>query len=217
MWILTFFVALKTEVFLEYRRHALDMCEYKFIVDYILPWASLTVAFVACCYTIKTFRQSKKIQNTLSERRYQWNKKELENLFSTLSISSIDSFFEHPDTISDVLWQGIGKVDLNTFQYDGKERTEIEKFITGLFEFCLLNYKQTPSKQWKFQPINSNEPFDYQKERDGINELEAKARELKPLYKKVKKILLDYQVDLNEIDAKALDFYNKKNQELEIL
>lgn len=178
----------------------------------------IIISLVTCIFTVALFLKGKDILKVINaERRYQWNKKELENLFSTLSISSIDSFFEHPDTISDVLWQGIGKVDLNTFQYDGKERTEIEKFITGLFEFCLLNYKQTPSKQWKFQPINSNEPFDYQKERDGINELEAKARELKPLYKKVKKILLDYQVDLNEIDAKALDFYNKKNQELEIL
>ena len=193
------------------------MCYYFFFVDYILPIFCFTVAVIACYYTYKTYKQSHIIQNTLSERRYQWNKKELEKLFSTLSISSIDSFFEHPDTISDVLWQGIGKVDLNTFQYDGKERTEIEKFITRLFEFCLLNYKQTPSKQWKFQSINSNEPFDPEKERDRINELEAKARALMPLYKKIKKVLLNYQVDLNEIDAKALDFYNKKNQDLELL
>ena len=193
------------------------MCYYFFFVDYILPIFCFTVAVIACYYAYKTYKQSHIIQNTLSERRYQWNKKELEKLFSTLSISSIDSFFEHPDTISDVLWQGLGTVDLNTFQYDGKERTEIEKFITRMFEFCLLNYEQTHSKQWKFQPNNSNEPFDSEKERDRINELEAKARELKPLYKKVKKVLLDYQVDLNEIDAKALGFYNKKNQELEIL
>ena len=173
----------------------------------------IIISLVTCVFTIALFFKGNNILKVINaERCHQWNKKELENLFSTLSISSIDSFFEHPDTISDVLWQGIGKVDLNTFQYDGKERTEIEKFITGLFEFCLLNYKQTPSKQWKFQPINSNEPFDYQKERDGINELESKSRALMPLYKKVKKALLDYQVDLKEIDSKALDFYHKKNQ-----
>lgn len=178
----------------------------------------IIISLITCIFTAALFFKGNDILKVINaERRNQWNKKELENLFSTLSISSIDNFFEHPDTISDVLWQGLGTVDLNTFQYDGKERSEIEKFITRMFEFCLLNYEQTHSKQWKFQPNNSNEPFDSEKERDRINELEAKARELKPLYKKVKKVLLDYQVDLNEIDAKALGFYNKKNQELEIL
>lgn len=178
----------------------------------------LIISLVTCIFTIALYFKGDSILKVINaERRYQWNKKELEKLFSNLSISSIDSFFEHPDIISDILWQGIGTIDLNTFQYDGKERTEIEKFITRLFEFCLLNYKQMPSKQWKFQPNNSTEPFDSEKERGRINELEAKARELKPLYKKVKKVLLDYQVDLNEIDAKALDFYYKKNQELELL
>ena len=192
------------------------MCEYKFIVDYILPWFSLGVSICACFFTFKTYRQSSKIQNTLSERRYQWNKKELEKLFCNLSISSLDSFFEHPDVISDVLWQGIGDVDLNTFQYNGKERTEIEKFINRIFEFCLLNYIQTPSKYWKYQPFNSNEPFDADKEKERINELESKSRELKPLYKKIKNVLLDYQINLKEIDSKAIDMYNKKNQEMQI-
>ena len=190
------------------------MCKFMFLTDYILPWLSLSIAIFACRYTYKTYKQSYSIQNTLSERRYQWNKKELEKIFNKLSISSIDSFFEHPDVISDVLWREIGDVNLDNFQFDGKERAEIEKFVNRLFEFCLLNYKQTPSQQWKFQPFNSNEPFDSQKERDRINELEKKARALMPLYKKVKKVLSDYHIDINEIDDKALDFYYKKKQEL---
>ena len=177
----------------------------------------LVISLITCLFTAVAACKSNSILKVVNaERRYQWNKKELENLFSTLSISSINSFFEHPDTINDDFWQGLGVIDLNTFQYNGKERTEIEKFITGLYDFCLLNYKQTPSKQWKFQPINSNEPFDSETERDRINELEAKARALFPLYKKVKKVLLNYQVDLKEIDAKALDFYHKKNQDLKL-
>ena len=175
----------------------------------------IIISLVTCVFTIALFFKGNNILKVINaERCHQWNKKEPENLFCSLSISSIDSFFEHPDTISDVLWQGIGKVDLNSFQYNGKERTEIEKFITRLFEFCLLNYKQTPSKQWKFQPLNSNEPHDAEKERNRINELESKARALFPLYKKVKKVLSDYHIDLNEIDTKALDFYHKKKQEL---
>ena len=166
----------------------------------------IIISLVTCLFTVALFFKGNDILKVIySERRYRSNKKELEKLFCNLSISSIDSFFEHPDTIRDVLWQGIGKVDLDNFQFDGKERVEIEKFVNRLFEFCLLNYKQTPSKQWKFQPINSNEPFDSQKERDRINELESKARALMPLYKKVKKVLSDYHIDLNEIDAKALD------------
>lgn len=178
----------------------------------------LIISLVTCIFTIALYFKGDSILKVINaERRYQWNKKELEKLFSNLSISSIDSFFEHPDTISDVLWQGIGTIDLNTFQYDGKERAEIENFITRAFELCLLNYKQTPSKQWKFQPINSNESFDSKKERDRINELEAKAKALFPLYKNVKKVLLEYQIDLNEIETKALDLYNKKIHELELL
>ncbi|MBP5687842.1 MAG: hypothetical protein J6X22_04275 [Muribaculaceae bacterium] len=175
----------------------------------------IIISLVTCVFTVALYFKGKDILKVINaERRYQWNKKELENLFSILSISSIDSFFDHPDTISDVLWQGIGTVDLNTFQYDGKERTEIEKFITRLFEFGLLNYTQTSTQNWVFQPLNSNEPRDAEKEKNRINELESKARALMPLYKKVKKVLSDYHIDLNEIDDKALDFYYKKKQEL---
>lgn len=177
-------------------------------VSSVLQILGIIVSIIACVYTYKTYRKSFDILNVInSERKYQWNKKELETLFCTLSIDCIDSFFENPTIIRDELWHSLRHVDLNTFQFNGPEKSLISDFINRLDSFCFLNYEQIPSNHWKFQPLQKDEEFDAEKEREKIKELEEKARGLMPLYKEVRKILLEYQVDIREINAKALDLY----------
>lgn len=147
------------------------------------------------------------------ERKYRWNQKELETLFSTIPIDSIDSFFEIPDLIRNELWEGLRNVDLRTFQYNGKERDLIVKFINELDSFCYMHYKQVPSGHWKFQPLAEREPFDTEKESQRMDELNAKARALYPLFKDVKNVLMKYHVDIREINKKAYEHYFKKQEE----
>jgi hypothetical protein len=177
-------------------------------VSPVLQIIGIIVSIIACVYNYKTYRKSYDILDVINaERKYQWNKKELEKLFTTLSIDCIDSFFTNPTIIRDELWRGLRYVDLNTFQFNGPEKKPIVDFINELYSFCDMNYKQTPSKHRKYQPLSENEEFDAEKEREKIKELEEKARELIPLYKYVKKILQNYHVDIRDINAKAQDFY----------
>ena len=105
------------------------MC-YKDFVDYIIPIIGLIVSIVACVYTCLTYRKSRDILEVVDEeRKYRWNQKELETLFSTIPIDAIERFFEVPDIIRNELWEGLRAVDLRTFQYNGKERELIVKFV----------------------------------------------------------------------------------------
>ena len=189
------------------------MC-YKDIVEYVIPVIGLIVSVVACIYTGLTYRKSRDILEVVDEeRRYRWNQRELETLFSTIPIDSIDSFFERPDLIRNELWEGLRAVNLRTFQYNGKERDLIIKFINELDSFCNMHYKQVPSGHWKFQPLAEREPFDAEKESQKKDELNAKARALYPSFKDVKKVLMKYHVDIRDINKKAYEFYFKKQEE----
>lgn len=111
------------------------MC-YKDFVEYIVPVLGLIVTIVACIYTGLTYRKSRDILEVVDEeRKYRWNQKELETLFSTIPIESIESFFELPDLIRNELWEGLRAVDLKSFQYNGKERNMIVRFINELDSF----------------------------------------------------------------------------------
>ena len=189
------------------------MC-YKDFVEYNIPVLGLIVSIVACIYTCLTYRKSRDILEVVNEeRRYRWNQRELDNLFRTIPIDTIESFFETPDIISDVLWEGLRVVDLRTFQYNGKERDMIVKFINELDSFCYMHYKQVPSGHWKFQPLAEREPFNADKESLRIDELLEKARALRPLFNDVKNVLMRYHVDIREINKKAYEFYFKKQEE----
>ena len=189
------------------------MC-YKDFVDYIIPLIGLIVSIVACIYTCLTYRKSRDILDVVDEeRKFRWNQKELENLFCAIPIDSIECFFEVPDIIRNELWEGLRAVDLRTFQYSGKERALIVKFIDGLDSFCYMHYKQVPSGHWKFQPLTEKEPFNADKESKKMEELLAKARALRPLFNDVKDILMKYHVNLRDINMKAYDFYFKKQEE----
>lgn len=185
-------------------------------IDTIIQVVGVCVSLVACLYTIKTYLKSSSILEVIeSERRYEWNKKELENLFGVLSFDSMDSFFESPDYISNELWEGLRAIDLRTFQFDGKEKDTIVSFLNELDSFKDLNYKQTPSSHWKFQPIGERERFDAEKERQRMNYLFVKARALKPLYEKVKRIFAEYHINLRDINRSADDFYLKRKEEMD--
>ncbi|MBR5962602.1 MAG: hypothetical protein IK000_00455 [Bacteroidaceae bacterium] len=185
------------------------MC-YKEFVDYIIPTIGLIVSIVACFFTYFTYRKSRDILKVVDEeRKYRWNKKELETLFSTIPIDSIESFFETPDFIRDELWEGLRAINLRTFQYNGKEHDLIAKFIKELDSFCYLRYKQVPSGHWKFQPFAESEPFDANEESRKIEELLAKARRLRPLFNEVKDVLMKYHVDIRDINRNAYDSYSK--------
>ena len=189
------------------------MC-YKDFVEYNIPVLGLIVSIVACIYTCLTYRKSRDILEVVNEeRRYRWNQRELDNLFRTIPIDTIESFFETPDIISDVLWEGLRVVDLRTFQYNGKERDMIVKFINELDSFCYMHYKQVPSGHWKFQPLAEREPFNADKESQRIDELLEKARALRPLFNDVKNVLMRSHVDIREINKKAYEFYFKKQEE----
>lgn len=189
------------------------MC-YKEFVDYIVPVLGLIVTIVACIYTGLTYRKSRDILEVVDEeRKYRWNQRELETLFSTIPIESIESFFELPGLIRNELWEGLRAVDLRSFQYNGKERDKIVRFINELDSFCYMHYKQVPSGHWKFQPLAEREPFDADKENQKMEELNAKAKALCPLFKDVKTVLMKYHVDIREINKKAYEFYFKKQEE----
>ncbi len=194
-------------------RYRMAMC-FKEFVDYIIPIIGLIVSIVACVYTCLTYRKSRDILEVVDEeRKYRWNQKELETLFSTIPIDSIESFFEVPDIIRNELWEGLRAVDLRTFQYNGKERELIVKFVNRLDSFCNMHYKQVTSGNWKFEPLAEKEPFNAEKERQKMEELYAKARTLRPLFNEVKEILMKYHVNLRDINKRAYDFYFKMQKE----
>lgn len=187
---------------------------YRYFVDYIIPLIGLVISIMACIYTWLTYRKSRDILEVVDEeRQYRWNQRELETLFSTIPIDAIESFFELPDLIRDELWEGLRAVNLKTFQYNGKGRDLIVKFINGLDNFCFMHYEQVPSGHWKFQPLAEREPFDANKERKRMDELNAKAKALRPLFKDVKDILLKYHVNIREINKSAYELYFKKKEE----
>ena len=187
---------------------------YNDFVEYIVPVLGLIVSFVACIFTGLTYRKSHDILDVMDkERRYRWNQRELINLFSTIPFDSIESFFELPDLIRNELWEGLRAVDLRTFQFSGKERDLIVNFINGLDSFCYMHYKQVPSGHWKFQPLGEKEPFNADKESQRLEELNAKAKVLRPLFVDVKNVLVKYHIDIREINKKAYDFYFKKQEE----
>ena len=187
---------------------------YNYFVDYIIPTIGLIVSAVACIFTGLTYRKSRDILEVVDEeRKYRWNQRELDTLFSTLPIDSIESFLEAPQIIRNELWEGLRAVDLRTFQYNGKERDMIVEFINGLDDFCFMHYKQMPSGHWKYQPLAEREIFDAKKENQRMDDLNAKARALRPLFNDVKTILMKYHVDIREINKKAYEFYFKKQEE----
>ena len=186
------------------------MC-YKEFVDYFIPVIGLIISILACLFTFLTYKKSRDILEVVGEeKRYRWNQKELEILFNMIPIDSIESFFGVPDIIRNELWEGLRAVDLRTFQYNGKERDLIVKFINGLDSFCNMNYRQLPSSNWKFEPLAEKEPFNAEKERQKTEELYAKARTLLPLFKDVKDILMKYHVNIRDINKSAYDFYSKR-------
>lgn len=186
----------------------------KYFVECVIPVIELIVSIVACIYTFLTYRKSRNILEVVDEeRKYRWNKRELETLFSTIPIDSIESFFELPDLIRNELWEGIRAVDLKSFQYIGKERDVIVNFINRLESFCFMQYKQVPSGHWKFQPLAERESFDAEKESERMDELNAKARALRPLFNDVKNVLMKYHIDIRELNKKAYEFYFKKQEE----
>ena len=188
------------------------MC-YEYFVNYIVPLIGLIVSIVACIYTWLTYSKSRDILEVVDEERnYRWNQRELEILFSTIPIDSIESFFELPDLIRDELWEGLRAIDLRTFQYKGKERDVIVNFINGLDGFCMMHYKQVPSGHWKFQPLAERETYDAHKEAKRMDELNAKAKALHPLFNDVKDILLKYHINIRDINKMAYEFYFKKKE-----
>ena len=111
---------------------------YKDFVQYIIPLIGLIVSFVACIYTSLIYKKSRDILEVVDkERKYRWNQRELEHLFSAIPIDSIESFFELPDLIRNELWEGLRAIDLKAFQFNGKERELIAKFIMNLIVFVI--------------------------------------------------------------------------------
>ena len=182
------------------------------IVNYVFPIVSILISVIACIFTILMYRKSINILDAItSERKYLWNKEELENLFSKIHLDSINSFMSNPYYISDYLKKGLRIVDLDYFQFDGKEEADtIKALINGLDSLFDYNWKQIPSGHWKFQPIVENEPFDVEKETKMTKEIEIKARKLKFIYENTKQILLKYHVNLKEMNDKAIEWYDKE-------
>lgn len=102
---------------------------------------------------------------------------------------------------------------MTTFQFNGKEKDLIIKFIRDLDSFRDLNYIETPSKHWKFEPLSEREPYDEEKGRLEIRKLFSKASEIRPLYEDILKVLLTYQVDLREMSIRAYDNYIDSTKE----
>ena len=57
------------------------------------------------------------------------------------------------------------------------------------------------------------EPFDADKENQRMEELNAKAKALRPLLNEVKDILLKYHVNIRDINKRAYEFYFKNQEE----
>jgi hypothetical protein len=185
----------------------------KDLTECVIPVLGLIVSTVACIYTGLTYRKSRDILQVVDEeRKYRWNQRELETIFSSIPFESIESFFETPSIIRNELWVGLRAVDLRTFQYSGKERDIIVKFINELDSFCDMNYIQIPSGNWKYQPLTERETFNAEIEKQRMNKLNAKASALRPLFNDVKTILMKYNVDIREINKKANEYYFNKQK-----
>lgn len=76
-----------------------------------------------------------------------------------------------------------------------------------------MHYKQVPSGHWEFQPLAERELFNADKENQKLEELNAKAKALRPLFKDVKTVLMKYHVDIREINKRAYEFYFEKQEE----
>ena len=82
----------------------MDCCNY---VGLLFQAIGIIISIIACNYTIKTYKESHDILEVLdSEKRYLWNKKELESLFTTLPIDSIESFFENQSLVK-IAWDNL--------------------------------------------------------------------------------------------------------------
>ena len=187
-------------------------------INYAIQILGLIVSIIACAYTIKTYNKSSDILDVVdSERTYRWNKKQLEELFTTLPFDCIDSFFSDPTIIRNEMYQGLRSIDLSTFQFRGEEKTLITQLINRLEEFCSMNYKQTPSKHWKYAPLAEYEEFDEEIEMQRINDLHEKTKTIKPLYAEIKEILSKYHIDLKELNRNARELYQAKENSNEYL
>lgn len=102
---------------------------------------------------------------------------------------------------------------MSYFQYDGKEKQLIVDFIKKLDAICDLSYRQTPSGCWKFTPISENEVYDKEIEERELKKLEKRVVAILPLYKDVKDLLLQYHIDLKEINKKAYAYYEHTRNE----
>ena len=89
----------------------------------------------------------------------------------------------------------------------------IIQLVKELDDFCFLNYEQTPSKHWKYVPLAEYEEFDSDMEIQRIKGLNEKAKTLEPLYIEVKEILSRYHIDLEELNIKAREFHQAKEEE----
>lgn len=175
-----------------------------------LQICGILISVVTCIYAILTFHKSGAILETVdTEKKYRWNKKELESLFSILSFNCITDFFRYPIIIRDALWRELRWVDLDSFQYVGKEKDDIVTFVKKIGDISLMGYKQTPSGHWKYSPLSDKDEGDYEKEQHKLNELDVKVNELRPLYNKIKGNLTKYHVDLRDMETKARRFYEK--------
>ena len=191
---------------------------FNWLIGHACEIIGIIISLIACVYTVKTYRKSHDILGIInSERKKQWNRHALETLFQTIPFDCIDLFFNDPSIIRDELWEGLRAADLDTFQFDGKEKETIRHFIQELDNFCLMRYKQTPSNHWKFEPLAETEDFDFDKQKKRLNELYERVKRLKPYYEKVKQILTDYQVNIHKINESAYLYYQKKIEELDRL
>ncbi len=176
-----------------------------------LQIVGIGVSLLACVYTVLTYNKTHDIFDVIeSERKFWWNKKQLERLFNILPIDCIESFLEDPTIFRNELWIGLRSVYLIDFQFKGAEKTTIIEFIQALNSFKSLRYVQVQSNHWKFEPLSSKSPFEVDKKVEQINLIYAKAKAIKPLFEKIRQILLKYQVDIEITNIRAYEDYEKK-------
>ena len=101
------------------------------------------------------------------------------------------------------------------FQFDGEEKNLIINFINELDNFCLMKYERTPSNHWKYKPLSDKEEGNADKEKKEMDYLNKKAKELRPLYDEVKKVLSKYQIDMTTLNNKAHALYIEQQEKRE--
>jgi len=180
----------------------------------LLQTIGIGVSIVACVYTALTYKKTHDILDVIeSERKFWWNKRQLERMFNILPIDSVESFLEDPTIFRNELWVGLRSAYLIDFQFKGAEKTTIIEFIQALNSFKCLGYVQVPSKHWKFEPLSGKEPLEVDKEMEQINLIYAKAKAIKPLFETIRQMLLNYQVDIDITNIRAYENYEKKMKE----